>query len=119
MPPLTDPERLQCYRNALKNWRYTNYIVFERLAWDWLRSNLPRTYSQRQIARLLHEYVEAGGVIDEVNETRNPWRNFYAFHHDLRVTIGGRLVYFETRLDYKNPNDPDDPTIRVVNAHDP
>lgn len=119
MPPLTDPERLRCYRNALKNWRYSNFIVFERRAGEWLRANLLGVYSQRQIARLLHEHVEAGGQIDEVKETRDPWRNFYAFHHDLRVRIEGRLIYFETRLDYKDPNDPDDPTIRVVNAHDP
>jgi len=118
MPPLTDPERLQCYRNALANWSYTDFIVFEELAWDWLRGNLGRVSSQRDIARLLHQYVESGGEIDEQVETRALWKDFYPFHYDLRVVIGGRRIYFETCLEFKDPNDPDDPVIRVVNAHD-
>ena len=54
----------------------------------------------------------------EVVETREHWRDLYPFHHDLRVVVAGRRIYFETCLDYKDPNDPDDPVIRVVNAHD-
>jgi hypothetical protein len=34
------------------------------------------------------------------------------------VSIKGRRVYFETRLVYRNPDDPDDPFIEVVNVHD-
>jgi hypothetical protein len=118
MPPLTDPERLRCYLNALRDWRCSNVVVFETLAWNWLRTNLPRTYHQREIARRLHEHVAAGGEIDEVKETRELWRDLYPFHYDLRVVVSGRRIYFETCLDYKDPNDPDDPVIRVVNAHD-
>ena len=118
MPPLTDPERSRCYLNALRNWNCTGYVVFEKLAWGWLRANLPRVYSQRSIAQRLCEYVEAGGEIDEQEEKRELWRDLYPFHYDLRVVIGGHRIYFETCLDYKDPDDPDDPVIRVVNAHD-
>ena len=57
-------------------------------------------------------------MIHEVKETRPEWKE-YEFHYDLRVPIDDRLVYFETRLDYKDANDPLDPAIYVVNAHDP
>jgi hypothetical protein len=118
MPPLTDPERLRCYRNALGNWKFTGYVVIESRAWDWLRGNLPQPISQKEIARILHNYVNAGGMIDEQIETREPWKTFYAFHYDLRVQVANRRIYFETVLEYKDANDPDDPMIRVVNAHD-
>jgi hypothetical protein len=117
MPRLTDPERLRCYQNALENWRVTGYVVFEELAWTWLRANL-RVTSQREIARLLHQHIAGGGEIDEQVETRDLWKDFYPFHYDLRLLIGGRRIYFETCLEYKDPSDPDDPVIRVVNAHD-
>jgi hypothetical protein len=117
MPPLTDPERLCCYRNALANWNYDGFVSCNERAWGWLQTTFP-AYSRRQIAQLLYRYVHAGGEIDEQVETREEWRDRYEFHHDLRVRIGGRLVYFETRLIYRNPDDPDDPVIVVVNAHD-
>ena len=118
MPPLTDPERLQCYRNALANWNCTGYVDFTERAWAWVQAAFP-TVTRRQMARLLYKYVNEGGEIDEQPETREGWRDRHAFHHDLRVLIKGRLVYFETRLIYRKPNDPDDPRIEVVNAHDP
>jgi hypothetical protein len=57
-----------------------------------------------------------GGEIDKVVETRPEW-NFYSHHYDLRPTINGRLIYVETRLEYKDPADPDDPIVFVVNIH--
>lgn len=119
MPPLTDPERLRCYQNALKNWNYTGCIVFHERAWVWLSTAFP-SLTQRQIAQLLHRHVKDGGEIDEQVETRGEWRKLHDFHYDIRVEIkkSGRRIYFETRLIYRNPNDPDDPRIEVVNAHD-
>ena len=119
MPPLTDPERSQCYRNALANWRYDGFIVFMKGAVRWLRAELP-DYSFRELGRLLHEHVEANGCtcVDEQMETREGWRDLHPFHHDIRMPVAGRLVYFETRLIYRVPVDPDDPLIQVVNAHD-
>ena len=69
---------------------------------------------------MLYEYVEANGstCVDEQVETREGWRDHHSFHHDIRMRVEGRLIYFEMRLVYQNPGDPDDPLIRVVNAHD-
>ena len=118
MPPLTDPERLRCYRNALSNWNYDGYVDFKERARTWLQSAFPNL-TWRQIAQLLHKHVKDGGEIDEQTETREEWKDRHEFHHDLRVRIKGRLVYFETRLVYRDADDPDDPLIEVVNAHDP
>jgi hypothetical protein len=72
----------------------------------------------REVAGELHRHVEEGGDIDEQKE-RRPEHVHYGFHYDLRVKIGERRVYFETVLKVvKNPDDPDDPTIIVVNVHD-
>jgi hypothetical protein len=117
MAPLKDPERLRCYRNALKNCNYDGYVEFKERAWSWLLAAFPGC-ARREIAKLLHEYIEGGGEIDEQIETREEWKQ-HQFHHDLRVRIRGRPVYFETRLIYRKPDDPDDPIIHVVNAHDP
>jgi hypothetical protein len=119
MPPLTDPERSRCYLAALTNWRYDGFITVEKDAAHWLRVELP-DLSVRELGRLLCEHVQANGCscVDEQVETREQWRDLHAFHHDIRMRIAGRLIYFETRLIYRKPDDPDDPLIRVVNAHD-
>jgi hypothetical protein len=118
MPPLTDPERLRCYKSALANRRYDGFITFTKDALRWLHAELP-DFSPRDIAQMLHNHVAAQGdkEIDEQRETREQWR-MHDYHYDLRIGIAGRLVYFETRLSYRNPNDPDDPLIDVVNIHD-
>lgn len=72
----------------------------------------------KEIARLMFEYVDAGGEIDEVKETRPEWSD-YEFHYDLRFPIQGKPVYIESRLHYKLPFKPDFSTILVVNIHDP
>jgi hypothetical protein len=41
----------------------------------------------------------------------------YSHHYDLRPTAGGRVLYVETRLQYSDSADPDDPVITVVNIH--
>ena len=119
MPPLTDPVRCRCYRAALANWRFEGYVNFGKDAARWLRDELPE-YTALAIKQLLYEHVWAEPDcrrVDEQRETRPEWKE-HEFHHDLRVRIEGRLIYFETRLVCRNPNDPDDPLIQVVNAHD-
>jgi hypothetical protein len=109
--------RLRCYRNALRNWLYDGYIVPKKRVEEWLRQELPE-FLWRDIRAELFRYVEAGGEIDEQAETR-PEFVHYEFHFDLRVEIGGRRLYFETVLEIrKDPDDPDDPMIVVVNVHD-
>jgi hypothetical protein len=117
VPPLTDPDRLAAYRDALGNWSVTDYIQFELTeeAHRWVRRELGITL--KAIGSLLHEHVAAGGEIDEVPETRPGWSDLYEFHYDLRLTIHGEQVYIETRLNYRLPVAPDESWILVVNIH--
>ncbi len=116
MPPLTDSEKKACFENALLNWRYEGYIILTDVAYEWMMLNL-KGYSARTLGRTMHEYLLAGGTIDQQKETRPEW-DIHDFHYDLRIPIENRLVYFETRLIYDDPSDPNDPIIHVVNLHD-
>ncbi len=116
MPPLTDPELLSCFKNALANWRYSEFIRLTRIAERWLTAELTGL-TVAELGRLMHDFVAAGGVIDQQRETRPEW-TAHEYHYDLRIPIRGRLVYIETRLVYQKANDPDDPWIHVVNIHD-
>jgi len=116
MARLTDPEKLRCYKNALSNYKFSGYVNFTQVAWEWLRRNLDG-YTQKRFAELLLEYVEEGGEIDEVVETRPEWSR-HRYHYDLRPVVEGRRLYVETRLFCQDPSDPDDPTIYVVNIHE-
>lgn len=120
MPPLTDPTRLDAYRDALQNWKYTGYVQFELPdeAYRWIRRQLG-AITLRDLARRMHEYVASGGVIDEVRETRPEWSGQYEFHHDLRLEVEDQSVYVETRLNYRLPLIADESWILVVNIHAP
>jgi hypothetical protein len=107
MARLTDPEILTCYQNALGNWRFLGFVDFTKLAQEWLQRELSGMLP-RAFAELLHRYVRGGGEIDQVVETR-PEYTIYSHHYDLRPTVKGRVLYVETRLDYR---DPSTPTIR-------
>ncbi|MEX2118962.1 MAG: hypothetical protein WD847_05065 [Pirellulales bacterium] len=118
MAPLTDPDRLRAYSDALGNWNFAGYIQFELTAsaYGWIRRELDNVPT-KEIGRLMHEFVAAGGEIDEVCETRPEWSSQYKFHHDLLIPIEGKLVYIETRLNYRLPIVPDESWIQVVNVH--
>jgi hypothetical protein len=120
MAPLTDPERLQAYRNALSNWAFEGFMRHEMSdqSYLWIRREL-RNIRLRELFRLMHEYVAAGGEIDEVRETRPEWSGEYEYHYALRFTVLGKAVYIETRLKYQPPFVPDEPTIHVVSIHAP
>jgi hypothetical protein len=113
MPPLRDPEVQARYCRALANWRVTGYVTWKPRAEDWILANL-EDVSAREVAGLMYEHVQAGGVVDQVPERRPEW-NDYDYHYDLRLVIQGRMRYIETLL---LDQDPDDPTILVVNIHD-
>lgn len=118
MPPLIDPERLAAYRDALANWSVRGYIHFElsEEAKRWARSALNAPF--RDIGRMMHEHVLAGGEIDEVREMRPGWMEHWEFHWDLRLQIEGVRVYIETRLNYRVPVVGDESWILVVNIHE-
>lgn len=119
VPPLTDPIRLEAYKDALSNWNYELYIKFELTeeSYQWVRRELD-DMPVKEIGRLMYEHVKDGGQIDEQLETRPGWRDDYEFHHDLRFTIQGKRVYIETRLNYREPLKPDESWILVVNIHE-
>ncbi|MBC8868729.1 MAG: hypothetical protein H8E44_04900 [Planctomycetes bacterium] len=119
MAPLIDANRLAAYRDALSNWDFGGYIQFEltETAYRWIKQHLEGT-PLKEIGHLMHEYVEGGGEIDEVPETRPEWSD-YEFHYDLRFTIQNKPVYIESRLHYHEPLVPDESSILVVNIHAP
>lgn len=118
MAPLTNTDRLFAYRDALRNWRFAGYLSFTltELSLIYVRDVLGLALSD--IARRMHEHVEAGGTINEVREQREQWRDLYEFHYDMHIMMEGRRVYLETRLIYRLPVLPDDSSILVVNIHD-
>ena len=118
MAKLVDPDRLRAYTDALRNWCVGDYIQFElnELAYRFIRAEL-NGITTKELGRLMHNYVDQGGEIDEVLETRRQWSDQYEFHHDLRIPIGNTPVYVETRLHYRVPVKPDDSWILVVNVH--
>jgi hypothetical protein len=118
MPPLSNVERQAAYRDALGNWSYAGYIGFEltEQAYAWIRRELDGI-TLKELGRLMHDYVAGGGEIDEVRETRPEWSGEYLYHYDLRFEIQGQPVYIETRLKFRPPFKPDEPTILVVNVH--
>jgi hypothetical protein len=113
MPTLTDPIILALIRSALANWNVTGYVKWVDLPLAWLKRNLA-PLGVREVNHLIWEHVRQGGVIDQVRETRPEW-NDRGYHYDFRLSIGGRAIYIETRL---HDDDPDDPTLEVVNIHD-
>lgn len=117
MAPLTDPDRLLAYRDAIRNWRVKGFVKFElsKSAYDWIKRELG--IALPELACLMAEFVEAGGEVDEVRETRELWSDEYDFHHDLRFKVGTVQVYVETCLHYSVPVQPDTSWIKVVNVH--
>ena len=118
MAPLSDPDRLQAYKDALSNWSIQDYIQFKlpEESHRWIRSELDGV-SLKDIKRLMYEYVAQGGEIDEVRERRYEHSGECEFHQDLRFTIQDKPAYIETVLTYRVPFVPDEPWILVVNIH--
>lgn len=95
----------------------TDYIQFDLTeeAHRWIRKESGITL--KEIGRLMHEHVAAGGQIDEVPERRPEWSGLYEFHHDVRLMIHEKSVYIEPRLHWRLPVVADESWIPVVNVH--
>ena len=113
MAPLTDVAILAKFRHALCEWNCTGYVTWKPGAREWVEDNL-EGFTTRAIAEEMFRFLEAGGQVDQVRETRREWTE-QRFHYDLRLSIAGRLLYIETIL---VEDDPRDPTIHVVSIHD-
>ena len=89
------PKMAAAYREcARETWFVTGYINFRltESGGRWIEQELG--IKEREIKRLMYEYVAAGGEIDEVRETRAEWKQ-HEFHHDLRFTIHDIPIYIE------------------------
>jgi hypothetical protein len=113
MAPLTDPTLLGHFRDALREWRCDGFVVWKRKAAEGLRLLLG-DHTQKSIAKLLYEHVEAGGVIDQIRERRSEYASRHEHHFDFRLNVDGRLVYIETTLDLT----PTGPVVTIVSLHD-
>lgn len=114
MAPLTDPDRLRAYLDALGNWAFSGYITFElpQTAGEWIGREFSGL-TLKEIGRLMHEFVAGGGRVDEVRETRPEWSEKHEFHYDLRFKFQCQPVYVETRLRYRLPFAADESFIVV------
>jgi len=115
MAPLTDQNLRAAYASALANRRFEGYVNWSEVAQCWVRKELEGV-TPNGVAELMWEHVDGGHEIDQVPERRPEWSQ-HQFHYDLRLVIGDRQVYIETRLVYTDLSNPDDPTILVANIH--
>ena len=114
MARLTDPDILARYRQALADWAVEGAIVLKGRASVGLRTTLEGV-TEKYFKEALSRYVcEEGGEIDQVKEEREPWRNHWEYHYDLRPTIDGVKLYVETRLYPESFSSRHDPIIQIV-----
>jgi hypothetical protein len=113
MAPLRDPTLLGHFRDALGEWRVEGFVTWKPTAVEWVLNNL-EGHTPAAITKLMYEYVEAGGEIDQVRERRGGWEDCEQFHFDLRPDLGGRRLYIETTLRVTATG----PVVKVVSIHD-
>lgn len=113
MPPLNDPGILAQFQAVLANWKYTGYVTAKDLALDWIANELSGM-TLKDVAKAMHQFLQGGGVIQQIPETRPEW-NVWPYHYDFRFPLAGRDVYLEVIL---QDDDPSDPTIHIVSIHD-
>ncbi len=110
MAPLKDPDIRNAFSEALGPLKRRNFVDWRPLAAGWLRENL-EGWTQQDVAKLMYEHIKAGEEIDQVVETRPPWKDENDFHYDFRPFIDGRKIYLETLIDQRSPG----PTVLIVN----
>ncbi len=110
MAPLKDTDIRDAFLEALGPLKRRNFVDWKPLASEWLVKNLEGS-SQLDFARLMYEHVSNGNEIDQVVETRDPWRHSHDFHYDFRFSIDGQKIYIESLLDQRSPG----PVLQIVN----
>lgn len=114
MVRLTDPDLLARYKQALSDWNVEGAVVLKGLAPNGLRTTVEGV-TEKFFKEALYRFVcEANGEIDQVKEEREPWREHWEWHFDLRPTIHGIKLYVETRLFPESFSSRDEPIIHVV-----
>jgi hypothetical protein len=114
MARLTDPDILARYKQALAEWAVSGAIELEGRAPVGLRATLEGMSSDNFKEALYLHVCEKNGEVDQVKEEREPWREHWEWHYDVRLTINGRNIYVETRLYPESFSHRMEPTIRVV-----
>ncbi len=113
IPALTDPVILAQFQKVLAEWNYSGYVTAKEVARHWITNNLGGL-NLKAVAKAMYEFLQEGGVIDQVKENRPEW-NMWPYHYDFRLSLAGRNIYIETIL---QDDDPNDPTIEIVSIHD-
>lgn len=113
MAPLKDDLIRDAFLEALSNWNRSGYVDWRRVPSEWMRKNIDG-HTLQSVAGLMFLHVLAGGEIDQVRETREPWRNVHDLQYDFRFRIGGRKIYIETVIDISKMG----PTVTIVSMHD-
>jgi len=114
MARLTDPDILARYKQALSEWEITGAIELVGRAHEGLRTTLEGVTVQYFKEALYRFVCLENGEIDQVKEEREPWREHWEWHFDLRPTINGVKLYVETRLYPESFSSRKDPMIQVV-----
>lgn len=70
----------------------------------------------RWIKALLIEHVEAGGLVEQRVEEREPWRNDHAYWYRVNIPLEDvpRPLFVEVRLIRAGPTLP---VVHIVNSH--
>jgi hypothetical protein len=114
MARLTDLAVLARYKQAQADWNVEGAVVFKGRAPDGVRTTLEGV-TEKYFKEFLYRFVcEENGEIDQVKEERDPWREHWEWHYDLRPTVNGVTLYVETRLLPESFSSRDDPVIHVV-----
>lgn len=113
MVRLVDERLLELFEEALSEWNCGGFIVWKKVPEEWLEKEI-EGYTSKLIGKLMYEYFLDGGKIDQVEETREPYKDLYDFHYDFRFPINGRKIYIETVMDESKMG----PTITIVSMHD-
>lgn len=114
MARLTDAETLSRYKQALTEWKIVGAIVLKGRAHDGLRLTLEGVTEEYFKEALFRFVCEENGEIDQVKELREPWREHWEWHYDLRPIINGVAVYVETRLLPESFTSREEPIIHIV-----
>ena len=115
MPELTRDDRQEFVDVLEEGARFNGYVVYEKDAREDLGKFLGG-WSEQGVTKELLAYAKAGGKISRNEEERENWRSTWKYCYHLWPTIDNQRLYFEARLDDR---DPDDPVIRIVRIHTP
>ncbi len=99
---------------ALADWQVVGAIELIGRAHEGLRTTLEGMSEKGFKEALYHFVFDEGGEIDQVRELREPWREQWEWHYDLRLTISDVPLYVETRLFPESRSSRADPIVFIV-----